>query len=407
MPTYFYRAKSFSGEEKTGKIEARDEQDLAKILKKDGLFLVSSFLEKEEKRKKIGFGVIPFFKRVSLKDKLIFCRNLEVMIAAGISLPRALKTLSNQTKNRTFQRTILEISKEIKEGKNFSEAIGNYPYIFSPLFYNMVKVGEESGTLEEVLKNLALQIEREHELKSKIKSALIYPTIIILVMICVAILMLIIVVPKLAEVFKDLAMELPLSTRIVINSGVFLANNFIFIFIIFLLFLLLFYFGLKSARGRKIKDAILLKVPIIGPLIKKVNTSYAVRNLGILTNAGVSFLTSLEIIANVLPNIYFKEAFLKAQEEVKRGRKFSEALEKFSKIFPPTVIEMLAVGEETGETSKILGELADFFEEEVTVATKNLVSVIEPILMVIIGATVGFFAISMIQPIYSMLSGIK
>lgn len=405
MPTYIYRAKSFSGEQKTGTMEAKDQHELAKLLHEQGYVLISAVLKETDKKRRLDLSFLQKLGRIPLRDKLMLVRNLQVMIAAGISLPRALKTLAVQTKSKRFQRALINISEEIKQGKNFSDALKKYPDIFSDLFYYMVKVGEESGTLEEVLKNLALQMEREHELKSKVKSALIYPTIIIIVMIIIAILMLILVVPKLAQVFKDLKMELPFTTKLVIGLGTFLSNQLFFLVIVVLLLCLFFRFALKLKRGKKIKDALLLRIPVISPLIKKVNASYMIRTLGILIASGVSFLRALEIVAGVLPNIYFKEAILEAKEEVKKGGKLSKALRKYQNIFPPTVIDMLEVGEETGETSKILEELANFFEEEVTIATKNLVSVIEPVLMVLVGVTVGFFAISMIQPIYSMLGG--
>lgn len=391
-----------SGEPKTGTMEAKDKHDLARILHERGYILIEAKSKKKERRREL---TLPGWGRVSLKDKLMFTRNLQIMIKAGIPLPRALATLAPQTKSRRFKKALLDIAEAIGKGKSFSEALQKYPAIFSSLFYHMIKVGEESGTLEEILKNLALQMEREAELKSKVKSALIYPTVIVSVMIIIAILMLVMVVPKLADVFKDLDMKLPLTTQVVVNIGTFLAGNFLLVSVVFFAILSFFYFALKTQGGRRARDALLLKTPIIAPLIKKVNASHAVRNLGILTASGVPFLRSLEIVAGVLPNVYFKAALLEAKENVKRGGKLSESLAKHQDIFPSTVIQMLEVGEETGETSKILEELADFFEQEVTVVTKNLVSIIEPLLMVLIGATVGFFAVSMIQPIYSMLGG--
>ncbi len=404
MATYSYKAKSFSGKLKKGAMGAKSKRELAKILRGQGYILISATSAGEESKKiRLDLGFLRKLERISLRDKLMFTKNLQVMTAAGVSLPRALRTLSSQTKNKKFQRVLLKIAEDIQKGTSFSESLKNYSDIFSELFCHMIKVGEESGTLGQVLENLAIQIEKAADLRSKVKSALIYPAVIISVMIIIAALMLIVVVPKLADVFKELAVDLPLTTQIIINLGTFLADQFLLTLTVFSLFLLSFYFILKTQNGRQFKDGLLLKIPVIAPLIKKINTSYIARNLSLLTASGVSFLRSLEVVAGILPNVYFKKAILEAEEAVKKGDKFSKSLEKHQDIFPDTVIQMLQVGEETGETSKILEELAEFFEKEVAVATQNLVSLIEPLLMVIIGAVVGFFAISMIQPIYAML----
>jgi type IV pilus assembly protein PilC len=405
LPNYYYLAKSLSGETKKGTIQAKDEYELAKILHGQGYVLISASLEKEKKEflriEEIFSGISP----VSLTDKLMFTRNLQVMISAGVSLPKALETLSLQAKSKRFQKALLDIGEKISKGNSFSQALEKYRNIFPELYLQMIKVGEESGTLEQSLKNLALHMEREHEIKTKIKSALIYPAVIISVMIIIAILMLILVVPQLAEMFEELNIELPFTTKLVIGLGEFLSNNILLLLLIFILFFLVLRFLLMTNLGKRAKDAILLKLPIIGPLVKKINSSYMVRTLSLLIASGISFVRSLEIVGGVLPNVYFSQAISEAKNKVQKGEKLSAVLKKYPQLFPKSVFQMIEVGEETGETSKVLAELADFFEEEVSIATKNLVAIIEPLLMVFIGAVVGFFAISMIQPIYSMIGG--
>lgn len=405
MPKYFYTAKSFSGEGKTGTLEAKDEHQLARTLRQEGYILVSAELTEAEKRKvEISFS---FFGGVSLTEKMMFTRNLRIMIAAGISLPRALETLAYQSKSKKFKKSLVDIANQITKGKSFSDSLSTHSDIFSELFVSMVKVGEEAGTLEDVLNVLTNQMEREYELKSRVKGAMIYPAVIISAMIGIGVLMLILVIPKLAETFEELNVELPPTTKFVIFLGNFLAQKwYLMILIIFVLFFLMRII-LKTKIGKRIVDFLILKIPIIAPLIQKTNSAYTVRTLSSLITSGVPIVRSLEIVSGAVGNIYFQEAMVDASQRVRKGSKLSEALRPYQGLYPPTVIQMIEVGEETGETSTILAKLSDFYEEEVANATKNLSAVIEPVLMLLIGAAVGFFAISMIQPIYGMLGAIK
>ena len=411
MPRYFYTAKSFQGESKSGTLEAKNESELARILRQEGFVLISAALEDVKKRKfglsRVVGGWRSFFAGVGLKEKMFFTRNLQVMIASGLSLPRALKTLSEQTKNKKFKKVLKEIDEEVVRGKSFSEALFHHPDIFSELFQNMIKVGEESGTLDEVLKVLTLQMEREADLMSKIKGALIYPAVIVCAMVGIGILMLIMVVPKLAQTFKELNIELPFTTKLVISLGTFLAEKWFLAILIIFLLLISFRMILKTKGGKRMMDILLLKLPIISSLVKKTNAARTVRTLSSLISAGVPIVRSLDITSGALGNFYFKKAIAEAAEKVKKGEKLSESLRPYQDIYPLVVIQMIEVGEETGETADILAKLADFFEEEVGSATKNLASVIEPVLMLFVGGAVGFFAISMIQPMYSMLGAIK
>jgi len=404
VPKYFYTARSFSGEGRTGILEATDEHQLASILRQEGYILISANLEEREKKLEISFS---FFAGVSLVEKMIFTRNLRIMIGAGISLPRALETLASQSKNKKFKKALISIAEEITKGKSFSDALSSHSDIFPELFISMVKVGEEAGTLEDVLKVLTNQMEREYELKSRVKGAMIYPAIIISAMIGIGILMLIMVIPKLAETFEELDIELPPTTRFVIFLGTFLAQKWYVILILALLLAIFLRIILKTKTGKRIVDFLTLKIPIISPLIQKTNSAYFVRTLSSLITSGVPIVRSLEIVSGAVGNVYFQETLQEASEKVRKGSKLSESLRPYQKLYSPTVVQMIQVGEETGETSTILAKLADFYEEEVANATKNLSAVIEPVLMLLIGAAVGFFAISMIQPIYGMLGAIK
>lgn len=403
MAKYFYTAKSLKGEEKSGILEAKDKSQLAKTLRQEGLILIKA----EEERLKRKFEISLPSIEVPLTEKMFFTRNLQVMISAGIALPRAIGTLSAQVKSKKFKEALLDVRDEIIRGKSFFESLAKYPRIFSELYQNMVKVGEEAGNLEEVLGTLAQQMEKEADLRSKIKGALIYPAIIILAMIGIGILMLVMVVPKLAETFEELGIELPLTTRVVINLASFLTQKWYLVIVILVFFIFLFWQILRTRGGKRVFDNLTLKIPIFSPIIRKSSSASTVRTLSSLISAGISLPRALEITSGTLGNIYYQEVLIKSAENVRKGEKLSETLKPYQNIYPPIVIQMLEVGEETGETSNVLARLAEFYEEEVSNATKNLASVIEPVLLIIIGAAVGFFAISMVQPMYSMLGAIK
>jgi len=403
MPKYIFLAKSLDGREEKGVLEAQSEYELAKILKERGLILI-----KTQKERKIGFfNILPFSLGVPLSEKMFFTRNLRVMISAGVPLAKSILTLSKQTKNKKFKLALEKISEKIIKGEKFSDALSYFPNIFSELYQSMIKVAEETGGLEQALDILSKQMEREHELKSKVQGAMIYPAVIFFVLIVVGILMLVYVVPKLAETFQELNVELPMTTRFVIFLGTFLSNNFLIILIIFLINLFAFFQFIRTKIGKKMLDKILLSLPIFSMLVKKANSASTARALSSLLAAGVSLPRSLEITANTLGNVFYKEALLFAIEKVKKGEKLSQTLKRYQKIYPLTLISMIEVGEETGETSEILAKIADFYEAEVSEAAKNLTSVIEPFLMLVIGVIVGFFAVSMIQPMYSMMGTIK
>ena len=377
---------------------------MSKELRKQGFILVKA---KTEGGKEKGFKLSMPFGKVSLTEKMFFVRNLQVMTTAGLSLPRAIGSLSEQTKSPKFKKTLLNIREEITRGRSFSAALGDYPDIFSELFISMVNVGEESGTLDKVLTTLNIQMEKEHTLRSKIKGAMTYPAVILLAMVGVGILMLVTVIPKLGETFEELQIELPTSTKMVIAFANFLATKWYLILLGIVLLIIVFAQLMKLKNVKKVVDKIILKIPVVSNIVRSTNSAYMLRTLSSLIAAGTSFPRALEITSGVLGNFYFKQAVIEASEKVRKGGKLSEVLKNYKGVYPVIVTQMVAVGEETGETSTILSKLANFFEEEASNSTKNLTAVIEPVLMLIIGAVIGFFAVSMIQPMYSMLGAVE
>jgi type IV pilus assembly protein PilC len=402
---FSYYAKKLSGKETKGEMEAWDRFELARFLRQQGYTLVS-FKEKKEKQKfNFVFGGLGL-KGISLSDKMIFSRNLGVMISAGLPLTRALEILSRQTKNQKFKKILLALMGSIQKGTSLSEAMKNYPKVFSSLFIAMVKVGEGSGQLSESLKLIAEQLERDYNLTKKIKGAMIYPAIIIIAMIVVGILMLIYVVPTLVSTFKELNVELPMSTQIIIFISDFFVSHTILAIISFLVLLLIILWFMRTEKGKRIFGNVLLRMPLFSPVVKKINSARTSRTLASLIAAGVNIIEALSITKDVLQNYRYKQVLEDAKVDVQKGAPISESFKKASNLYPILVGEMVAVGEETGKLSEMLNRLAVFYEEEVAEATKDMTTVIEPVLMIIIGVIVGFFAISMIKPMYSMMGGL-
>lgn len=407
MPTYYYTAIGATGEKVTGTEAAEDERQLASILRGKGYLLTVATTEKQKKRLFSFKSFLGKLRSISLTDKLLFCRNLEVMVAAGIPLPKALDVLSAQARNKSFRTILLDVKKKVVEGQSLSAAMHVYPKVFSELFTNMIKVGEESGTLEEVLRQLTLQLGHAHELRSRVVGALMYPLVVVVAMIGVGTIMLIAVVPKLADTFRDLGVTLPLTTRIVIGFGTLLADYWYAIFPVVFVLLGIALRLIKTKPGKRAFDAVLLKTPLFGGIIRKMNAALMTRTLSSLIASGVPIVRSLEITSQVVGNIYFQDSIQVCAQRVGKGGKLSGALREYKHLYPIVVVQMVEVGEETGETGHILEKLAEFYEDEVGQVTKNLTSIIEPILMLVVGIMVGFFAISMIQPMYGMLNALQ
>ncbi|MBI2123733.1 MAG: type II secretion system F family protein [Candidatus Wildermuthbacteria bacterium] len=407
MPTYFYTATSLQGEKITGSENAKSERDLARSLHEKGFVLTKVASGKEAGAKRTLLQLFEGLFSVPLSEKLLFMRNLKVMVQAGVPLPKALDILSLQTGSKQLRHAIEDMKEKVMQGETLSLAMSRHSTIFSDLFLNMIKAGEESGTMEGVLSHLTLQLEREHDLKSKIQGALMYPAVVVVAMIGVGIIMLVSVVPNLARTFNELGVTLPATTRFVIGLGEFLSHQWYIALLVFLVVALALWRALKSAKGKWLVDGFMLHVPLFSPLIQKINSAFFARTLSSLIGAGIPIVKSLEITSTVLNNGRFRKALENAAEEVRKGAKLSQSLKSSGKLYPLVVLQMLEVGEETGQTGEVLGKLADFFEEEVNAITKNMASVIEPVLMLFMGGLVGFFAVSMIQPMYSILGAVK
>lgn len=406
-----YKAKNPKGETKEGEMEAATQLDLARALRDEGFYLLEATGSEEEKEQsfakklaKLDLAVVmEKITGVSLEEKMMFSRNLSVMISSGIAISRAMEVLQKQTKSPTFKKVISNVNNDIRSGKNFSDAISEYPKVFGQLYSSMVKAGEVSGNLDETLEVLADQLEKEHELKSKVKGAMVYPAVIVTAMVGIGILMMIMVVPQLKSIFGDLGVELPVTTRAIIATSDFLTE----FWWAFLASLPFFIYGTKkfldTSRGEKGLAFVVLHVPLFRTLSKKINNAGFSRTLSSLISGGVPILEALKIVSETLTNVYYRESLVMAADEIKKGKNLYQILGEHPNLYTPLMLEMIQVGEESGKLSELLSRVAEFYEGEVTDTTDNMSSIIEPILMIFIGGAVGFFAISIMQPIYGML----
>lgn len=401
MSRFKYKAHK-PGEEKfeEGEIEAGDKFQLSRHMRDRGLILVSV---DEVDGRWFNFDLInEYVVIIKLHDKVTFANNLSAMIGSGLSLSRSLDILHRQTKNPKLKRAIEEILEHVNSGLSLSASLAKFPNIFSAVFIAMISAGEQSGNLSQSLKILGDQMEKTYTLQRKLRGAMAYPTVIFMVMIVIGLLMLTFVVPSLVSTFKEFKVELPISTRIIIGISDFLVNYWQ-IFLIGSVFLILFVYKiLQTERAKRISDYVILHIPLISGIVKQVNSATMARTLSSLIMSGVNMVDSLDITSKVLQNSFYRNVLLKAKDNVQRGDSLSGIFQNEDKLFPILVGEMVEVGEETGKLSEMLSNVAKFYEDEVDAITKDMSTIVEPFLMIIIGIFVGFFAISMIQPIYSI-----
>lgn len=402
-----YTAKNYAGETKGGEATVKDERDLAGQLRSDG-FTLTSFKEIENDEKgEISARFLDRFYSIPLSEKMMFARNLAVMISSGLPLSKSIANFTAQSKNKRFIKVLESIQEDIQTGSTLADGLARYPGIFNELFVNMIRVGETGGNLEEVLNILAGQLEKEHELISKIRGAMVYPAVIIVAMIGIGILMMLYVVPQITGVFKDLNATLPPTTQFIISASEALKNHSFLLLIILIILIVLAKIALSTSVGRKISGIVIINIPVVKNIVIKLNCARFSRIYSSLLKSGVSSVESLKILSRTLPNYYYKRALKNAAENIQKGINLSRIIYEEKRIFPVLVPQMIEVGEETGKTEAVLLKLAEFYEEEVNQLTKNLSSIIEPVLMLLIGSAVGFFAVSILQPMYSVLENIK
>ncbi|MFM2415007.1 MAG: hypothetical protein RI911_700 [Candidatus Parcubacteria bacterium] len=339
-------------------------------------------------------------------DKVIFARTLASMLTAGLPLSRALAISERQTGNDKLKSVLSSVGEEVRKGSSFHDALGKYPKVFSSLFISMTKAGEESGNLASALQNIAEQMDRTYKIKKQVRGALMYPSVVVVAMVGVGYMMMTQVVPNLKKTFQEVGAQLPAMTKFLITISDALVNYSYLVLGGVVGFIALFYYALQTARGKQIFDLALLYFPIVGPMVKEVNTARAARTLASLSAAGVDIIRSLSITKEVVQNTYFRADIAKAEVAVTKGQPLSSTFTAKECIFPTLFGEMIAVGEETGSIADMLTKIAAFYEDEVEQKTKNMSTVIEPLLMLFIGGGVGVFAVAIISPIYSLTQNI-
>ena len=409
MPKFTYTGEDSEGKKVTETVTADDRYavyDVARTnghritnIEEEGSLGLGKFVDME----KINY----FLGRVSNDELIMITRNLGSMLTAGLTITRALSVIERQSTNDKLKVIIKSVVERINSGSQFYEALKDYPKVFNDLYVAMIKAGEESGNLAESLQTLAIQMEKANNLTKKIKGAMIYPSIVIMVMIVITILMMIYVMPQITGIFKNMDSDLPKTTQFLINmSDFFVEHTLIALGSIVGFFAGLIYF-LRSKIGKKFSSWTVTRLPIIGTMAKEANSARTARTMSSLLNSGVDVIQSIEITEDVVQNVYYKKILQDAQKRVEKGTPLSEVFIERTDLYPILVGEMILVGEETGQISGMLGELAIFYEKEVERKTKDLSTIIEPILMVVIGTAVGFFALALIAPIYSISDGLS
>ena len=401
MPVFSYSGRTRTGQVITGQMEAPSRDVVVAKLRSQQILATSV----KARARDISFD-LTIGSGVSDKEIAIFTRQFATMIDAGLPLVQCLEILASQQDNRTFKKVLHDIRSSVEGGSTFAAALRKHPKIFSDLYVNMVEAGEAGGILDTILNRLAAYIEKAILLKKKVKSAMIYPATIVSVAITVVTFLLIFVIPTFKSMFEGFGAALPLPTQIVLGI-----SNFVRAYIIFLALgaagilvgLRLYY---KTASGRKLIDTILLRLPIFGILIRKVAVAKFTRTLGTLIASGVAILDGLDITARTAGNKVVEEAVQRTRASISEGRTLAEPL-KASGVFPPMVVQMIAVGEQTGALDSMLAKIADFYDEEVDVAVTNLTSLLEPLLMIFLGLVIGGVVIAMYLPIFKLVSVVR
>ena len=396
MAEFNYNAKDSQGLDHSGSIQSSDVHSAAAILRKKGLIVIAL-------KVKGGSGnsfLSKFLDRVSFTDLVITTRQLATMVSSGLVLSEAIDILEEQQSNKTLKRALEEISQDIKGGLTLAQALGKYPNIFPRLYVNLVKSGEASGKLDQVLLQMADGLEKDREFQAKIKGAMIYPVVVITMMMVVITIMMVFVIPKLVTLYQQSTIELPLPTKILIGTSN-LFSNFWWAGIIILIGT---FAGInrwkKTPGGNLLLGKIILKIPIVGRIVTNVTLTNFNRTFGLLTAAGIPLLESIGIVSDLTENPVFKMALKDAYAGVEKGLPFSSLL--VANVFPKIVSQMIKVGEETGKLDEIFFKLAQYFESEADHLIKNLTVAIEPIVLIVLGIGVGFLVISIILPIYKL-----
>ena len=399
MPKFAWEGRTRSGQQQKGEMEAPNEAAVMAQLRRQGV--MPSRVKERGKGLDIDIKLPGFAPKVTTKDLVVFTRQFATMIDAGLPLVQCLDILGRQQENKTFKKILTAVKESVESGSTFADALKKHPKAFDELYVNLVAAGEAGGILDTILNRLAAYIEKAMKLKKKVKSAMTYPATIVGIAVVVVAVILIFVIPAFEKMFKDFGGALPVPTQIVINLSNFIQHYILVIIGAIIAFVVIFKRIYATNKGREKIDAWALKLPIFGILIRKVSVAKFTRTLGTMISSGVPILDGLEIVAKTAGNKTVEKAIYRVRQSISEGKTIAEPLEK-SGVFPPMVCQMIAVGEQSGSIDTMLNKIADFYDDEVDDAVANLTAMMEPLLMLFLGTTVGGLVIAMYLPIFKI-----
>jgi type IV pilus assembly protein PilC len=397
MAVFVFTGRTRAGQTITGEMEAGNREAVVARLRSQQV-IATAVRTKPRDITIPGFG-----NKVSEKEIVVFTRQFATMIDAGLPLVQCLEILASQQENKTFKKALTEIRQSVEGGATFAAALKQHPKVFSSLYANMVEAGEAGGILDTILNRLAQYMEKAMSLKKKVKSAMIYPSTIVSVAVVVVIFLLVFVIPTFKAMFEGFGAALPLPTQIVLELSRIVRSYFLVGLVVIVAMIVGVKWWYGTEAGRKTIDAFLLKTPVFGILIRKVAVAKFTRTLGTLISSGVAILEGLDITARTAGNKVVEAAVLRTRASIAEGKTIADPLRE-SGVFPPMVVQMIAVGEQTGALDAMLGKIADFYDEEVDTAVTNLTSLLEPMLMVFLGIVIGGVVIAMYLPIFKLVT---
>ncbi|MCK5533656.1 type II secretion system F family protein [bacterium] len=401
MPEYSYKVKTISGSIREGVMFANEQRMVVDRLRGQKLIVLQIQEIKKTALKDILDKINIFKPRVKSKDMVLFSRQLSTLVSAGIPIVQGLTILGDQMENPAFKSVVVAVREDIESGLSITESLGRHPNVFTELYVNMVKAGETGGVLDVILERLSNYLESSEQLKRKIKGAMIYPAVISLVCGLVTVFLLTVVIPAFKEIFTSFGGDLPLPTQILIGLSEFVKRYVLLFFAagIGIVFGIRQYYSTK--KGRMILDTLLLKVPGFGTLLRKVAIAKFSRTLGTLIKSGVPILQALDTVAKTSGNVVIEKVILDTRDSIREGERIAPPLRK-SDAFPPMVVQMISVGEETGNLDTMLNKIADFYDQEVDAAVEGLTALVEPVIIVVMGIVVGAIVIAMFLPMFEL-----
>lgn len=395
-----YQGRLENGQAQSGVVEASSRDDAINVLKKNKIYV--TFLE--EKKESIYSTDIDFLQFISSKDMVLFSRQLAIMFQSGVPIVESLRSISKQTTKKKFRDQIEELAIKVEGGESLSQALSAFPKTFNSFYVGMVKAGEASGRLAETLEYLADHLEQEHNFSSKIRASMIYPVFIVVVLVGILILLVVFVLPGLKDVFAD--MDLPWTTRLILNSGDIFKQWWWVPALLIPVIVFLFRSFSNTSDGQKLMDSIVLKLPVIGDFVKKINLVRIAENISTLVAGGLPIVQALDVTAGVLDSSSYREIMYEARDSVRRGEMISGTLIKYPDYFPVLFIQMIVVGEKTGNIDSSLKNVVSFYQGDVDRSLDTIVQMLEPAMIALVGGLVGFVVISVLTPIYQLSAGV-